>query len=230
MFGSESPWFVIYTDGSVFKSVPTRVAKSGYVYEKLDASDVSNVVVQLFGGDFKPFLSLETRYQVSEWTDQPASEIVLRRGTDRHIVEVYGARSDMKLDALKPFVTAYDRMRDFDMSKARAWVPSRIEVIVWDYEHSPEKPLAWPSGWPTLEDPTTIEKHSRYSIFLPFSELGRLDRFMRRLKERQAVLIDGKKFSIDYRIPLPHEDERLRAEALEQASHKHDGNGSAATH
>ena len=46
-----------------------------------------------------------------------------------------------------------------------------------------------------------------YSLYLPASELEPLRKFLASRREKQAILIDGKKWAVSCRLPFPRESE-----------------------
>jgi hypothetical protein len=75
-----------------------------------------------------------------------------------------------------------------------------------DYSNSPEKPIPWPAGWPDLNSPSTktISSSGSIGIYLDKSHLQELRALLRQRKEKQAFLINGRKFYIEYRYPFPN--------------------------
>lgn len=73
------------------------------------------------------------------------------------------------------------------------------------FDHSAEKPVAWPAGWPNLNDKTTVFINPNlYSVFIPKSEFDNLLKLLSSLSYRRAVEINGRKFSVTYRLPFPN--------------------------
>jgi hypothetical protein len=77
--------------------------------------------------------------------------------------------------------------------------------MLTDYSHSPEKPLKWPDDWPNLKSAQTVKRsESLYSIYLEKEQFDRFKKLVKKLKEKQAIEINGKKFSVSYRLPFPN--------------------------
>lgn len=87
------------------------------------------------------------------------------------------------------------------------WLPDKIEVMLIPYEYAPEESIVWPKEWPSLNSKDAKKRsESTYSIFLSSKKLSELENFLATGKPRGAVLIDGKKMSVTYRFPFPHEE------------------------
>ena len=83
-------------------------------------------------------------------------------------------------------------------------IPDKIEVMLSDYSNSPDTPFKWPSNWPYLNN-SDARKHGDKvtSIYLDKKYFGRLRKLIKKRREKQAFEIDGKKFFIGYRFPIP---------------------------
>ena len=92
--------------------------------------------------------------------------------------------------------------------KTERWVPDLIELMVWPYESAREK-VPWPKDWPTIGDARTKKYRDSlsgdlgYSLYLSGSELSEVEAYVKSL--RGAVLLDGKKWSLNYRYTFPQE-------------------------
>ena len=93
-----------------------------------------------------------------------------------------------------------------------AWMPEFTEVMFWPYEYAPEESIVWPATWPDLKADTTKKRGEgdSYSVFLPSARYSELRKFIATRKEKGAVLINGKKMSISYRLPFPGESRWMR--------------------
>lgn len=89
---------------------------------------------------------------------------------------------------------------------AKPWTPDYIEVMFWPYEHAPGKSVVWPDRWPGLEHSTTRKRGGNaFSVYLPQSEAEAFKALLASKPERSAVLVEGHKMSVSYRLPFPHE-------------------------
>ena len=70
---------------------------------------------------------------------------------------------------------------------------------------SDSPPKQWPENWPNLESESTVQRsESLYSLYLPKVNFEDFINLISNLNEKQAVEINGKKFSISYRFPFPN--------------------------
>ena len=81
-------------------------------------------------------------------------------------------------------------------------LPIPSQIMLWGYEHSPEKPAPWPAEIPPPVRPSPprsgVLKHVVDGALLPD-----LERFIGSLRPRQAVSLAGHKWSIGRRVLLP---------------------------
>ena len=93
---------------------------------------------------------------------------------------------------------------NFESDRYYQWTPDKVEVMLSDYSNSPDTPIKWPSNWPDLNSSDT-RKQGNYvtSIFLDKKYFGQLKKLMKKRGEKQAFEINGKKFFIGYRFPIP---------------------------
>jgi hypothetical protein len=199
VIGSDSPTFALYSDGTaIFRT------KAGLRSTKLDQTQQSDLVrvftnpelAGLFGG-----------YHAANATDQPNNELLVYGNKLPFYISVYGSLDDKSVRAKLPkvIIDAFDKLRYFQVSNSRAWLPDRVEVMVWPYEYAPDPSVVWPQRWPHLKDATTRKRGDSYSIFIPSAELHALKMFLASRTEKAAVEIDGKKFAASVRLPFPHE-------------------------
>ncbi|MBN2353572.1 MAG: hypothetical protein JXD23_13445 [Spirochaetales bacterium] len=85
--------------------------------------------------------------------------------------------------------------------KGEVWRPQYIEVMAWPYDYAPEESVFWPKDWPDLNSPYTVKRHEdSYSIYLEYDLLDDLVILLRSEKPKGAVVMNGKKFAVDYRL------------------------------
>lgn len=196
--GSDSPVFALYEDGRAIYRDGER-----YRTATLGASEQA----ALLGGD-DPLAGLGGGYSASRSSDEPMNDLLLYRGNKPVFVSVYGDLHDPDVRARVParILTLLDRLEAFRPSASAAWLPEKIEVMIWPYDHAVDPSIAWPKRWPGLHAPDTVRRdRSRYSLFVPSSERDRLEEFLARQRPKGAIEIDGRKWSADLRFPFPHE-------------------------
>lgn len=198
VLGSESPRFALYSDGQVIYRT-----KGGFRSVRLSEAQVRSIQSSLFAAN-SPTLS--GRYNVVEATDQPDSSLLLY-GNPSVFLNVYGSLDDEQVTSRlpPPVAKAFDTIRSFDSDRSVPWMPAQIEVMITPYEYAPEPSIRWKEEWPDLSAPTTIKRGDSYSLFLASSEVPALNEFLAQKNERGAVEINGRKWSLSYRIPFPRE-------------------------
>jgi hypothetical protein len=206
--GSESPSIVAYDDGTI---IFRRRGSSGqYEYAVVRDRQARD---RLLGTPEQrtAFAAAEDHYVLKRATDQPTTRLCLWLDTGRKCTSLYGLPEAEASQAasVPPQVAGILRpLAGFSDPSARAWWPEQIEVMLWPYDHSPEEPAKWPEEWPDLDDPSTVARsEGLFSVFVPSHQREQLLSFVQRLRERQAVEIRGRKWSVGLRIPFPHEAE-----------------------
>ncbi|GAA4307854.1 hypothetical protein [Nibribacter koreensis] len=203
VIGSDVPTFVLYENGQIiYKKVENRQAK--YFTLSLSKEETQSEIYKM--GFTESLLKLPPFIEAYGATDQPTNELILNFDSTRTF-RVYGNLKNETARAATPkaFLTVYDYLVSFSHAKATPWMPEKIEVLVTDYSHSKEKAAKWPASWPDLKSQETVSRgENLYSIYLPKDQFERFLQLSKALKEKQAVEINGKKFSLSYRLPLPN--------------------------
>ena len=199
VIGSDSPAFALYSDGTaIFRT------KDGLGWTKLDQTQQADLVRTFENPDLA---KLAGGYDTTLSTDQPDNRLLVYGNREPFYISVYGSLADKSVQAKLPkaITDAFDKLRNFQPSNALAWLPDKVEVMVWPYEYAPDRSIVWPRRWPHLTDATTRKRGDSYSIFVPSAELPTLKAFLASGTEKAAVEIDGKKFAASVRLPFPHE-------------------------
>ncbi|TNE53867.1 MAG: hypothetical protein EP338_10080 [Bacteroidetes bacterium] len=204
VIGSDVPTIAIYESGNIiYKRIEKNRMK--YFSVKLDSTQIQNLIYNI--GITDGLVNMKNDIVASSSTDQPTNELILN--FDEVIIKrVYGSlRSNNEARKKTPndFLVIYDNLTNYKNEQETEWLPDNIEILLTDFNHSQEKPKKWPKEWPTLESKTTIQRNeSLYSIYLPKEEVEDFIKLISDLKETQAVELNGKKFSISYRLPFPN--------------------------
>ena len=205
VIGSDVPTFALYENGQIiYKKV---IKKKWKYFEVSTDSEKTQKIIKSFG--ITDSLMNQPDYiEASSWTDQPTNILLLNFENLRQI-SVYGnlddKRNESRKKTPKDFLTVYDNIKKFKDKNAKEWIPEHIEIMLTDYNHSPEKPKEWPENWPNLESESTVKRsESLYSLYLPKEHFDHFINIISDLKEKQAVEINGKKFSVSYRFPYPN--------------------------
>lgn len=223
VYGSDSPEFVLYQDGTV---IFTKCREKDNPYScyynmaKLTSSEVSQIMEKLHSQEFYSFeehYSPDTsKVAVSDLTYRL---FVMRKpdGTYKE-VSTYGALSGDKtgyvaenvpsaLKEIVAFVTSYDN------NNLVEFYFEYHEVVIKPYNDDSKKKLKWSKDLPNLSDSKTIKhkEYGRYSLFVPNSLFYKVRQIIRKqLKSEDnsgypPVLINNQKWEIEARIPFPSE-------------------------
>ena len=216
VIGADLPLVEVYADGTVLRVDATNTRDRGYLISQLAPREMRRLRDSI--GPTEEFLALRDFYDSSpNVTDQPTTQLILSAGEMDKSVSVYGyalGTVDTPAYTVLPSGEKGDEVpREFDrvarLLAALAplhelpWKPRYIEVMLWPYDHSPVSPVDWPADWPSAESPLTFARGNSYSITLPGSDLARLREYVQRRGEKQAVLWNGRKWSIAYRLVMP---------------------------
>jgi hypothetical protein len=219
VIGSDSPVFVHYSDGlTIFLS--GKSYKSVRLSEEEGAELLSRF---LSLGELKPNYSF---LQGIDVTDLPAIELYFRSVGELKRVTVYGS---LKMAAVaagtsvpnglienlvykggaavpKALIENLLYLESYSHQGAIDWSPAYVELMVWPFEYAQEESIFWPEGFPDIDSFSTIKRgSSSYSIYLPYSMNQELMALLRTSKQGGALVMNGKKWAFDTRIPFPHE-------------------------
>ncbi|RSY85481.1 hypothetical protein DAH66_10455 [Sphingomonas koreensis] len=196
--GSDSPSFALYEDGTVIYAT-----KSGFKSAKLAGAELEAMRRAYADPELA---ALSGAYEADLATDQPDNDLLVYGAERPFFISVYGSFTRVGQRLPGAIWSAYARLRAFDPPNAVDWLPEKIEVMIWPYEYAPEESIKWPQEWPGLDDPATRKRRDAYSIFLPSSELDKLNVFLAARKQKGAVEIGGKKWAVSFRMPFAHEN------------------------
>ncbi|QQY81565.1 hypothetical protein JJL45_11590 [Tamlana sp. s12] len=204
VIGSDVPTIAIYESGNiVYKRIEKK--KMHYYSVKLDSAQTQDLIYSL--GITDSLVNMKEYIEAAYSTDQPTNELILNFN-EPIVKQVYGNLRDDKVvreKTPKEFLTVYDNLIIYKNKKEKEWIPDNIEIMLTDYSHSPEKPKEWPENWPNLESELTVKRsESLYSLYLPKEHFEEFKALISDLKEKQAIEINGKKFSVSYRLPFPN--------------------------
>ena len=85
---------------------------------------------------------------VTDWTDAPTVEIVVRDSTEWRIADVYGLTRGKETSGPAGFAAAYRELLAARPSTGNPFSPTEIQILVWGFEHARGDPLPWPSDLP----------------------------------------------------------------------------------
>jgi hypothetical protein len=203
--GTEGPLFILYDNGKVL------FWRNGhYNMTQLVQKEMSDLVDQL---DITDTMFKRSRHYNATnpdphgeliATDNPSYIVSVQNDTLVR-VSVYGyiSKKEYRKRFPEQVLNIHNFVVNFDSENSTEWIPEKIEVLLSDYRNSPEIPIVWPKDWPDLSSSETRIGDYVTSIFLDRKNLSQLNRLIRLRKEKQAVLISGRKFFIGYRYPIP---------------------------
>ena len=204
VIGSDVPTFALYENGTIiYKKV---VDKRWKYFEITNDRENTQKIIKSFG--ITDSLMKQPEYtEASNSTDQPTNILLLNFDTLRQI-SVYGrlrTTSEDRQKTPKDFLTVFDNIIKFENSSAKEWLPDTVEVMATKYSHSPVKPLKWNKEWNDISHNTTVKRNDNlFSIYLDKKYFQDFIKLLKSLKEKQAVEINGEKYSLTYRLPYPN--------------------------
>ena len=99
----------------------------------------------------------------------------------------------------------YHYLLTVDFTETRLWKPAYVEAMIWPLDDAPDGLIQWPKTWPDLNSDRAVQRKSGYSIFLDGSMRDELKDFLAGEKEKGAVEIDGRKWTVASRPVFPSE-------------------------
>lgn len=205
VIGSDVPTFALYENGQIiYKKV---VDKKWKYFEVSNDRETTQKIIKSFGIT-DSLMKQQDYIEASSWTDQPTNIMLLNFDTLRQI-SVYGRireiKSDARLKTPKDFLTVFDNIVKFETDTAKEWLPDTFEVMATKYSYSPEKPLKWNKDWNDIKSSSTVKRSDDlYSIYLDKKYFDDFIKLLKSMKEKQAVEINGEKYSLSYRLPFPN--------------------------
>lgn len=198
VIGSDSPLVAWYTDGRMIFLDHAASGRSGAVYKSVQLSETEQAEAR---SRMKPLDSLQRHYELSHATDQPTTQLVFRSGGNLKQVSAYGGVPA----EMAAFINFLNTLQARVGARAESWRPSFFEVMLWPFDHALGEPIPWPEDFPGLDSPAMVKRgKSSYSVYLPAEDEEKLRSFIE-ARQGNAVLFDGKKWSVAVRIPFPHE-------------------------
>jgi hypothetical protein len=203
--GSDVPTFALYENGQIiYKKIIDGKTK---YFEVTNDKETTQKIIKSFGVTDN-LMKQQDYIEASTSTDQPTNILILNFSPVRQL-SVYGQLRDLKnearLKAPKNFLAIYDKIIRFEDSKAAEWLPDTFEVMATKYSYAPEKSLKWNSKWNDIKSETTVKRNEDlYSIYLDIKYYREFIELSKSVKEKQAVEINGEKYSLTYRLPFPN--------------------------
>ena len=210
VMGAGGPTFVLYRNGIVIYRENKK-----YVSVKLNESEFYKLIKEL-----KPssdFLDLKGYYDLSEWTDEATTRLLINLNGFKKYVDTYGNLYSIKKGqkpAPKAFSKLFNKLIKYKHKNSKPWFPKKFEAMISPYEYAPEKSIVWHSDWPDLFDVWTKKRYESYSIYMDASKYQEFEDFLKTRSMRGAVEINNRKWSVDVRLPFPNEKIWMSKEVL----------------
>lgn len=205
VIGSDVPTFALYENGQIiYKKIVDKQTK---YFEVTNDKETTQKIIKSFGITDN-LMKQEDYIEASTASDQPTNILLLNFDPVRQL-SVYGQLSDLKNKARQKtptdFIDVYDKVIKFEDNKAIEWLPDTFEVMATKYSYAPEKSLKWNSEWNNIKSETTVKRNEDlYSIYLDKKYYKEFIELLKNTKEKQAVEINGEKYSLTYRLPFPN--------------------------
>lgn len=205
VIGSDVPTFALYENGQIiYKKIVDKKIK---YFEITNDKETTRKIIKSFGITDN-LMKQDDYIEVSTATDQPTNILLLNFEPVRQL-SVYGQLRNLKNEtrqkAPKDFLDVYDKIIKFEDDKATEWLPNTFEVMATKYNYAPEKSLKWNSEWNDIKSETTVKRsEDLYSIYLDKKYYEEFIELLKNIKEKQAVEINGEKYSLSYRLPFPN--------------------------
>ena len=196
---------LLYENGQIiYKKIVDKKTK---YFEVTNDKETTQKIIKSFGITDN-LMKQEDYIEASTATDQPTNVLLLNFDPVRQL-SVYGQLRDLKNKARQKtptdFIDVYDKIIKFEDNKAIEWLPDAFEVMATKYSYAPEKSLKWHSEWNDIKSETTVKRNEDlYSIYLEKKYYKEFIELLKNTKEKQAVEINGEKYSLTYRLPFPN--------------------------
>lgn len=151
VIGSDEPVFALYDDGTVIYHSNNEDSGERFLTTKLSVIEKQEILVLV-----SKLAGAKNSYSVSRSTEQPSNKIFVSTPTLKKTVRVYGNLKDDETAAAESkkngvpdtVINTLKRLSSFKHDKATPWSPEFIEVMIWPFGYSKDKPVNWPPGWP----------------------------------------------------------------------------------
>jgi hypothetical protein len=202
--GSDVPTFALYETGHI---IYKQLQKGGarYYQTQLAQEQLQELIAGF--GISQEVLELPQASAPPKGGTLAHAELYINFDTTV-VKQVWGdLRGDEKARKAAPaaFVKVFDKLVEYTDAQAGEWLPDKIEVLFTDQLQVAKKPLKWPAGWPNLKSNDTVWRSEKlYSVYLDKKHYPEFMKLMGQLDDQQAVEVNGKTFTVSYRLPFPN--------------------------
>jgi len=205
VIGSDVPTFALYENGQIIYR-DMAAPEPQYLEVRLNQQQAQDFILTL--GLTDELLQQPRLLRASSAADQPSNELMLHFDSVK-ITTVYGdlrhPTSPARTRVPAAYLGVYDKLIGYSNPAAQRWLPERVEVLLTDYSNSPEAPRKWPRSFPDLRDPATVRRNDNlHVLYLDSRDYAALLKLRQELGPKQAVEINGRKFSVSVRLPFPN--------------------------
>jgi hypothetical protein len=206
VLGSDSPRFAFYSDGLVIYATDNGQFASTSLSDAEREELLRQLELSLLGG-------LSEDYKLTDFTDQPETELFTGHGGHRKHISIYGIpnRASELPTALSRI---YEALIKYRHPRARPWLPT-IELTLWPVKGA-DATVPWPQSWPTLRSSGTRVIDTThgifYSVLLDAARLPELNALLASMRSQHAVVIlEGETWTLHPRVPFPRKELWMRS-------------------
>lgn len=200
--GADAPYFTLYESGQVI-----YVKNHHFRLAILSPAEVSVMIKEFKLTD--TFFAHDRYIKTSDADDLHTMVVFVNLDT----LKTFGIFGFFTDTLPRVFLHVFEMPAAFSDRRSTEWLPDKVEVMLTDYSHSPETPIPWPAGWPDLNAPDSRHWNGNGDgrigggrMYLPIKYLSKLQQIASKMKEKQAILINGRKYSFGYRLVPPGVD------------------------
>jgi len=213
VIGSDVPSVALYSDGLLVYRDTTITNNLPFRAIRLRERELRTLCESI--GPTEDFRKLHPYFALANAFDLPSTKIYLSDGKTHKMVSVYGSHirnghlevcsSDTNVVAPNEFIRVQTILTGLSYHDAQPWIPEYFEIMIWPYNYAPSK-RDWPAAFPDLKDRLTVRrKKGAYSLFIQGSRKAELAEFFSKSAEKEAVVIDSKKWAVSVRPVFPRE-------------------------
>lgn len=213
VIGSDVPSVALYDDGLLIYHDATITNDFPFRSVRLQTQELRELCESI--GPTEEFDKLHPCFDLAGGFDLPSTKLYLSDGKTHKMVSLYGTRIDdghllvcdnnTNIVAPKEFIRVQTLLSGLSYKGADPWIPEYYEIMIWPYDYAPNQ-RNWPDTFPGLKDRLTLQrKKGAYSLYIQGSRKAELAEFLSKSRDKEAVVIDGKKWAVSVRPVFPNE-------------------------